>query len=76
MATGYLECELWVTVDDAGDYAVSKESAESAVESFNSDIGGSNPTRTVRVVVRVPALFVPSVSVDAPEMQPADASAE
>lgn len=73
-------CEVWITVDADGDYAVHIRSAEDSIELFDSDIGGTKPRRTVKVTVHVPVPVVLECEVTAPsdpaEALPVDASAE
>lgn len=55
MAVTMQEIEVWVVVDENGDYAVGKD-RESAGEAFESDIGVDNDTsmRRVKITVKVP----------------------
>ncbi len=55
MAVTMCEIEVWVVIDEDGDYAVGKD-RESAAESFESDIGfnNENGTRRVKLTVSVP----------------------
>lgn len=50
------EIEVWVVVDESGDYRAG-EDASTAAERFNDDIGndGTTPTRLVCVKLKVPA---------------------
>ncbi|MFO0823028.1 MAG: hypothetical protein U0792_07895 [Gemmataceae bacterium] len=55
MAAELCEVEVWVVVDEDGDYAVGKDS-EAASEAFEADIGSSaeRGLRRVKVTVKVP----------------------
>lgn len=48
-----LEVEVWVVVDESGDYEVGKEQ-DQAQERYDDEIGSSGPRRYVRVVLSVP----------------------
>lgn len=48
------ELEVWVVVDESGDYVVAKDQGEAA-ELFENEVGGSEPRRQVKVTLRVPA---------------------
>lgn len=48
------ELEVWLVVDESGDYVVAKDQSEAA-ELFENEVGGSEPRRQVCVKLRVPA---------------------
>ncbi len=71
------ECEVWVVVDAAGDYAVGI-SAEAAREKYEEDIGALNEAdgfRLVKVALHVP-VSVQEVCLDVPELPKVSAKAE
>lgn len=48
------ELEIWIVVDEGGDYAVGKDQ-DAACEAFDQEIGGTTPRRQVKVTLKVPA---------------------
>jgi hypothetical protein len=49
-----LEVQVWVCVDENGDYAVHKDGPHEAGEAYQDDIGGHGPRRTIQVTLMVP----------------------
>lgn len=49
---GWAEVEIWVTVDESGDYGIGKE-ADTANEHYQDAIGGPLPRRMVKVLLQV-----------------------
>lgn len=48
------ELEVWIVVDEGGDYALGKDQ-EGACQAFEDEIGGDQPRRQVCVKLKVPA---------------------
>lgn len=65
-AVEFVTVEVWVLVDDGGDYEVGT-SDEDVCERFGSNIGSSNPNRMVRLTVKVPKPKTVQVHVTVPD---------
>lgn len=53
--TNILEIEVWIVVDESGDYAIGKDEDE-ACERYTDDIGGGDnySKRRIKVSIQVP----------------------
>lgn len=68
------ELEVWIKVDESGDYSVGTD-AESCVEKYGEEYDdNTQPSRLIKVVIKVPAPQVVDVAVNVPD-QPNTATA-
>lgn len=56
-----LEVKVWVVVDAGGDYGVGRDE-DTALSSYDDDIGGTGTRRMIRVVLQVPEPVVPTLT--------------
>lgn len=69
----FVECEVWLVVNSAGEYDVAK-SADDVHSLFSDNCDADQPTRTVKVTVRVPKPKAAEVVVTVGE-EPGDVTA-
>jgi hypothetical protein len=60
------ECEMWLCLNDEGDYLVDIGSAEDAIEACRENYGGQS-FRTVKITVSMARPTCEAVSVDVPD---------
>jgi hypothetical protein len=78
MAATYKTIEVWVVIDQDGDYAAGADrtAADEQFEATVNDFASSDGIRRVRVSVRVPLPTVLEVSAEVSEDDAAEASAQ
>lgn len=69
-----VECELWLAMNEEGDWVVTRDGANEAHEKLNEDVGG-NSCRVARVVVKMSPPVDPEAE-DATEVEVPDEVAE
>lgn len=65
--TEKIEIEVWIIMDEDGDYAVGGDRDE-AIENFDNNIGGSGPRRVVkRTMLMTPPAVEEGPEIDIPD---------
>ena len=64
--TDKVTCEIFLVVDEGGDYAVAPDQGE-AEEAYCEQISGSGPLRIVKITVKVTPPQVAETEIDIPD---------
>lgn len=67
--TDTLELELWIAWDRDGDYAISKDGEDEAVEAFQDEIGSGYHMQVAKITVTVPVPKALEGTVTIPDTQ-------
>jgi hypothetical protein len=60
------ECEVWVLIDENGDYSVGKDQ-EQAQEDYDGNINAPGAKRMVKLTIKIPLPVPVEVTVNVPE---------
>ncbi len=62
-----VKLEIWVVYDADGNFEVHSEGASEAMEKYSDEIGGDEPRRCVKVVLKAPEPMVAVLTGEVPE---------